>query len=195
MVDTGGAADSPVPALHPAGTGELRDDLVQADGAAEGLRQAMTNFASGVIVVTTQDSAGSHAMTANSFTSISLCPPLVLISVTQLGSFHAHVIESGLWAVSVLASDQAGIAAHFANKNRDRTRQFEPVPHRVSERTGLPLIGGALAWLECRTTQTTPAGDHTLIIGEVLDSTLNPAGGFPLTYFRGGFVAAAPPAP
>lgn len=168
---------------------DLRDDLVEQDAAAQGLRRAMTNFATGVTIVTLRDEGVPYAMTCNSFTSISLAPPLVMVSCSQHGRFHDHFLAAETWSVSVLAAGQGAIARHFADPNRDRLRQFEVVPHRVSERTRSPLIEGALAWLECRTTQVVPAGDHSIVLGAVLGAEV--ATGehtAPLTYFRGSFL-------
>lgn len=166
-----------------------RDDLVEQDAAAHGLRRAMANFATGVTIVTCHVDGVHYAMTCNSFTSISLDPPLVMVSASQKGRFHEHFLASDTWAVSVLAKGQGDIARHFANSARDRRRQFETVPHRVSEHSGAPLIEGALAWLDCRTVQVVPAGDHTIVLGAVLGAEVLGAGvTAPLTYFRGGFV-------
>lgn len=173
--------------------GDLRDDLVESSAAAEGLRRAMANFATGVTIVTAVDAGVHYAMTCNSFTSISLAPPLVMVSASQRGRFHDHLLAAGHWAVSVLATGQGSIARHFANPNRDRRRQFEEIDHQLSEVTGSPLITGALAWLECRTLEVLAAGDHTIVLGSVLGAAVHNDDGFPLTYFRGGFLDAPVP--
>lgn len=171
------------------GAPDLRDDLIERDAAALGLRRAMANFATGVTIVTVSRDEVPYAMTCNSFTSISLDPPLVMVSSSQKGRFHDHFLAGDRWAVSVLASGQGPIARHFANPERDRRRQFDSVPHRISELTGAPLIDGALAWLECRTIRVVPAGDHTIVLGAVLGAEVSDsARGVPLTYFRGGFL-------
>lgn len=171
------------------GAGDLRDDLVERDAAAEGLRRAMANFATGVTVVTVEHAGVPYAMTCNSFTSISLDPPLVMVSASRVGRFHDHFLAATTWAVSVLAEDQGPVARHFANPHRDRQRQFDAVAHRISERTGSPLIEGALAWLECRTIETVRAGDHTIVLGEVLGASVREQQeAYPLTYFRGKFL-------
>ena len=167
------------------GPEDLRDDLV---GPAEGLRRAMANFASGVTIVTAVDDGVQWAMTCNSFTSISLAPPLVMVSASQHGRFHDRLLSAGRWAVSVLAAGQGDVARHFADPDRDRRRQFEPIDHEISAVTGSPMIQGALAWLECQTEQTLTAGDHTLVVGSVLGAAIHDSERLPLTYFRGGFL-------
>lgn len=164
---------------------ELRDDLV---GPAEGLRRAMANFASGVTIVTATDAGVHYAMTCNSFTSISLAPPLVMVSASQHGRFHDRLLSAGHWAVSVLAAGQGPVARHFADPHRDRQRQFEAIEHQISAITGSPLIHGALSWLECRTEQLMSAGDHTIVLGSVLGAEVHDAESLPLTYFRGDFL-------
>ncbi|NNG18397.1 flavin reductase [Naumannella sp. ID2617S] len=152
------------------------------------MRQAMATFATGVTVITAQDGGQQHAMTANSFTSLSLTPPLVMVSVARAGRFHDPVVRAGRWAVSVLAADQQAIARWFADRGRDRDRQFEGLPVEQSELTGSPLLQGALAWFECRTEQLVEAGDHSLLIGAVLGCRVVEKPRRPLTYYRGEFL-------
>lgn len=171
------------------GSDDLRDDLVERDAAAQGLRRAMANFATGVTIISCTRAGVHYAMTCNSFTSISLDPPLVMVSASQKGRFHENFLAVETWAVSVLATGQGDIARHFANSARDRDRQFETVPHRISTHTGAPLVEGALAWLECRTVEALPAGDHTIVLGAVLGAEVRgEVMATPLTYFRGGFL-------
>ncbi|GAB3698760.1 flavin reductase family protein [Mariniluteicoccus flavus] len=169
----------------PAGR-EPRDDLVAA--GAEDLRAAMANFATGVTVVTCRVGDELFAMTANSFTSISLDPPLVMVSISQRGRFLESIRAAGTWAVSLLAAGQAPVARHFADSRRDRHTQFDGVRVEMSAHTGSPLLHGALAWLECRTERTITAGDHELFLGAVIASRHSDAAAAePLTYFRGRF--------
>lgn len=176
------------------GKSDLRDDLVGRDAAAQGLRRAMANFATGITIVTCVRDGVSYAMTCNSFTSISLAPPLVMVSASQKGQFYEHFTAVERWAVSVLANGQGAIARHFADASRDRLRQFEEIPHRISELTGAALVEGALAWLECATERQVPAGDHTIVLGAVLGAEVRAvADARPLTYFQGGFLELPSP--
>lgn len=153
-----------------------RDDWVPGDPAGADLRRTMARFPTGVTVVTTRGEQGvRHAMTANSFTSVSLEPPLVLLSVARRARFHAPLTASGEWAVSILAADQQPLAEHFSRSGRDLATQFDEVATVAGPVTGLPLLPGALGWLECRTAELVPAGDHTLVLGEVCDARPNPA--------------------
>lgn len=129
-------------------------------------RNAMARFASGVTVVTTVDAAGQPAgFTASAFSSLSLDPPLILVCLEKRADSYPAFQAASRFAVSILAAGQADIAMRFATKGIDK---FEGAPLVRGEATGLPLITGALAHLECRTYDLPDGGDHTIIIGEVL---------------------------
>ncbi|MDQ6650860.1 MAG: flavin reductase family protein [Actinomycetota bacterium] len=146
-------------------------------------RRVVARFATGITVVTTQHEGAHHAMTVNSFTSVSLVPLLVLISVEKIARFHPAVLAAGVWGVSVLAAGQEDVARWFATRGRPSTEdQFDGIRHRHGPETGTLLLDDALATLECRTVSVTDAGDHTVVLGEVL-SVRRPATGEPLLYF------------
>jgi len=143
-------------------------------------RTAMRCFAGGVTIVTTREPDGRPTgLTASSFTSVSLTPPLVLICVGHATTTYPAFRTHGWFAVNVLRRDQEALSRRFAQTGGDK---FTGVAHHDG-RTGLPLIDGALATLECRLVQEHEAGDHTIFIGEVESSAVNP--GEPLVYFRG----------
>ncbi|MGW2637587.1 flavin reductase family protein [Streptomyces sp. NPDC001348] len=175
-----------------------------ASGHAEGVsndefRAAMSRLAAGVVLVTAQeppldpDDPGAPAgedvgMTATAFMSVSLEPPLVLVSLREGSRMDDLLTEQPLWAVSVLADHQRQTAGRFAMKGRVSDRLlFADLPVTRGEATGAPLVGGALAALECRTEQRVAAGDHTLVIGRVLTARLPGTEGGPLLYFRGRY--------
>ncbi|MBX7549611.1 flavin reductase family protein [Streptomyces sp. NPDC004232] len=175
-----------------------------ASGHAEGVsndefRAAMSRLAAGVVLVTAQeppldpDDPGAPGvedvgMTATAFLSVSLDPPLVLVSLREGSRMDDLLAEQPLWAVSVLTESQRHIAGRFAMKGRISDRLlFADIPYDRGEVTGAPLVGGALATLECRTEQRVSAGDHTLVIGRVLTAQVPSAEGGPLLYFRGRY--------
>jgi len=125
------------------------------------LRNALGRFASGVTVVTTQRDGNVLGMTANSFVSVSLDPPLVLISVAQQAHLHAALTRAGRYGISVLAEHQKDLSSHFAGRGPDN------VDFRFRDHAGIPLIEGALAHFVVTVTDSHPAGDHTLFIGRV----------------------------
>jgi flavin reductase len=133
------------------------------------LRWAFGAFATGVTVVTV---AGPepHGMTANSFTSVSLDPPLVLVCVDRQAVMHERLQNTGTFAVSILSCAQEHVARHFADRLRPAgLAQFDTVGWRAGPATGAPLIDGALAHLECRLWGTYDGGDHTIFTGELVD--------------------------
>lgn len=147
-------------------------------------REAVSRFATGITVVTCVVDGVDHAMTANAFASVSLDPLLVLVCVERESRFGAAVKESGLWGVSLLASDAEATSRWYATKGRPLLGQLDRTAHHRS-RGGVAWVDGSLAMLECRTTDVHPAGDHDIVIGNVLDlETPRVAGLDPLLYFR-----------
>ncbi len=124
-------------------------------------RKALGHFSSGVTVITTAIHGIVHGMTANAFCSVSLNPPLVLISVDKKAAMHELLTQSGFYGVSVLAQNQEAYSRHFAGQPQ------ENLPILFTWHKDCPLLEGTLAQLVCRVTNTYPAGDHTLYIGQV----------------------------
>lgn len=156
----------------------------------EEFRAALSQLASGVALVTARDPEDGEdaGMTATSFLSVSLEPPLVLISVREDSRMDDVLTRAETWAVSLLGEEQRALASRFAMKGRLSDRLlFADTPHRRAEFTGSPLVDGALATVECRTEERIPAGDHTLVLGRVLQARVDAAGGRPLLYFRGDY--------
>ena len=165
-------------------------DPAEVSGVSpDGLRRAMSHFASGVTVVTAVLDGMLQAMTATAFSSVSLEPPLCLICVGKASRFHVSVLHADRWAVSILAADQEDLARHFAYSGRDLSTQFEGVPHEFAPTSGAPLIAGAAAWIDCLTVARHDAGDHTIVVGEIVWVADSDAEGErrPLTYHRGTY--------
>ena len=152
-------------------------------------RRVVGRFATGVTVVTTVLDGEQHAMTCNSFTSVSLDPVLVLFCAEKVARFHDIVLDAGSWAVSVLAAHQEDLSRRFAVRGRELEGQFEGLPHDLGPVTGAAVLGGAIATLECRTLSTTDAGDHTVLIGEVIGLGAPDPVSDPLLYFEGRYRA------
>ena len=142
-------------------------------------RRAAGQFPGGIVVVTT--SAG-HAMTVSAFASVSLEPPLVLFCAEKIARFHDAVLESGTWAVSILAEDGEQICRLFAQKGADRFAHMS----YTTGRTGAPLLDAAMAFVDCETVAEHDAGDHILVVGQVLELGYAPEGK-PLLFYRGGY--------
>ena len=150
-------------------------------------RTAMGRFGTGVTVVTCVQDAFDHGMTANSFTSVSLEPPLVLVCVEVDSRFHEAVLDAGTWNVNVLDDHQRGRASWFATKGRPLVGQFDSTPTHRSRLTGALLLDDALVTLECRTTDVHRAGDHDIVVGEVLALDVCRPEGRPLLYWSSTF--------
>lgn len=132
------------------------------------LRRAFGSFATGVTVVTVGGDT-PHGMTANSFTSVSLDPPLVLICVGRDAMMHSLLLATRSFGVSVLAADQEQLARYFTNRDRPLgRRQFDDVDARPGPQTGAPLLGDALTHFECEVRRTYDGGDHTIFLAELV---------------------------
>jgi flavin reductase (DIM6/NTAB) family NADH-FMN oxidoreductase RutF len=144
-------------------------------------KDAMSRFASGVTVITTEHEGAQYGMTVASFASLSLHPPLVIICIETKVKTHEAIRAAGKFGVSILASTQADVSGKFASKADDK---FSGVSIRRGEH-GMPLIEGAICTLECRVHEQFAGGDHSIFVGEVLDA--NTSDGAPLVYYRSGY--------
>lgn len=152
-------------------------------------RRVVGRFATGVTVVTSVLDGEQHAMTCNSFTSVSLDPVLVLFCAEKIARFHDVVLATGEWAVSVLGQGQERVSRHFAVRGRPLRDQFATVAHSTGPLTGAAVLDGAVAALECRTVSTVDAGDHTVLVGEVRGLAVPDPAGSPLIYYEGRYRA------
>jgi flavin reductase (DIM6/NTAB) family NADH-FMN oxidoreductase RutF len=163
---------------QPTGVARLTPRSATAERAARELRSVMGRFATGVTVVTTVHRETIHGMTANAFLSVSLRPPLVLVSLGRC-RMSEMLPRTGHYGISVLASDQEDFAAHFAGQ------RVSPVEPSFAFHEDLPLLDGALAHVGCKVVDVHPAGDHVLWIGEV--EHLWHRDGEPLLFYTGRF--------
>ncbi|MEP6797899.1 MAG: flavin reductase family protein [Lapillicoccus sp.] len=150
-------------------------------------RQAMARFATGVTVVTSRWEGLDHAMTANSVASVSLDPLLLLVCVEQESRFHDAIIGSGRFGVSILDAASRATADWLATRGRPLHGQLGRTLHHHGPATGVALLDTALATIECQTVDTHPAGDHTIVVGEVLSVQIADHPGDALLYYRGRF--------
>ena len=147
------------------------------------LRNAFGTFLTGVTVVTTREKGGiPRGFTANSFTSVSLDPPILLVCVDKAAESFDVFTESPGFAVNILAEEQIEMSGLFASKRPDK---FD-IADWTESSTGYPLVDGCCAWFECRQNQVIDAGDHVIILGEILNYDYNEKIG--LGYVRGGYL-------
>lgn len=147
-------------------------------------RRVCGRFPTGVTVVTVLDAdRHPHGVTINSFASLSLEPQLVIVCIDLKSGVLGHFLESSHFVINVLADDQEHHSRRFASTSESR---FHGVEWHEAE-SGAPLLDGALAHLECSTTRWFEAGDHLVLIGEVLRAGCRE--GKPLVYFASGYAA------
>lgn len=146
----------------------------------ESLRSAMRAWSAGVTVVTAAHEGQIHGMTVNSFTSISLDPALITISLQQNSRTHELISKSQAFGVTILSSEQAVISNIFAGRVPEASNRFANLQTETLV-TGSPLIVGGLAWLDCRVIETFDAGMNMLFIAEVVAARSMDAGE-PLVY-------------
>ncbi|MGQ7793562.1 flavin reductase family protein [Faunimonas sp. B44] len=142
------------------------------------LRQALGRFATGVAVVTTLTRDGTPiGMTINSFSSVSLEPPLVLWSLSRRSSRFADFVAADRFAINVLGAGQEAVSSRFAGPSARRFEGLEWAPGKG----GVPLIAGSIAAFECSHAEHVPAGDHLILLGRVERFEHRP--GEPLVFF------------
>lgn len=146
-------------------------------------RQVMGRFATGVGVVTYATPDGPKGMTANAFLSVSLDPPLVLVSVRKHARVLGHVPMGGVFGVNVLADDQAVTSDYFGGRGGD------VCPATFRDDQAAPLLMDCLAWIVARVVDLHPAGDHRLMIGRVEALGERPAA--PLLFYGGRYAPGA----
>lgn len=146
----------------------------------ENLRSAMRAWSAGVTVVTAVHEGERHGMTVNSFTSISLTPPLLIISLQHNTRTHELVMKSRAFGLTILAVDQVNVSDLFAGRMPEMEDRLATVKTETLV-TGSPLIVGGLSWLDCRVVQTYDAGMTTLFIAEVV-AAQGTGSGDPLIY-------------
>ena len=148
---------------------------------AAALRKVCGHFATGVTVITSGTGERASGTTVNSFTSVSLAPPLVLFCLHKESRLRALVDEYGTFVVNLLARPQERIAWAFAGRE---TALIRDVPHDVTS-SGLPILAGALAFLGCRTVNEIDGGDHCIYLGHVEELGVLKSAQEPLIFFRG----------
>jgi flavin reductase (DIM6/NTAB) family NADH-FMN oxidoreductase RutF len=147
-------------------------------------RMVMGHFATGISVVTTFDGGKPAGITVNAFSSVSLDPPLVMVALDRRRFITPMLAAAGRYAVSILGSNQQALSDCFAHAPVSPGREDFCGAAWHAGPTGLPLIDGAIATLECTTVETFSAGDHDLFIGRVDSIEKHRDGEAPLLYFR-----------
>lgn len=150
---------------------------------AKDFKAALGRFLSGVTVVACEVEGEVQAMTASAFVSVSLNPPLVLVSVAHSARFHEKARAAGAYGVSILSRDQEAFSSHFAGYPQAVQVEWQRDGFRS------PVLAGALAQLDCTLVQVVDAGDHSLFLGRVEGVRVGETS--PLGYFRGKYVGVS----
>jgi flavin-dependent trigonelline monooxygenase, reductase component len=167
-------------------------DMSEADGDEavldrRELRRALGRFVTGVTILTALDEAGRvRGLTANSFTSVSLDPPLILVCIDHRTASHDVFDRTDRFVVNILADDQTELANRFASSSADK---FDDVAV-LRDRTGPPVLDGCTAWLACDVESRFSAGDHLVVIGRVREFATDVAQ--PLAFCQGAYVSLLP---
>ncbi|SHN15197.1 flavin reductase family protein [Cryptosporangium aurantiacum] len=143
-------------------------------------RQVLAHFCSGIVVVTALDGDQPIGLTCQSFSALSLDPPLVQFSPARSSTTWPRIRATGRFAINILAAHQRAVSQTFAVSGGDKFAglRWHAGPH------GQPLLDGALAHIECRLTDSYPGGDHEIVVGHVLDLVTSEESTDPLLYFR-----------
>lgn len=147
------------------------------------LKEVMRHWTTGVSIVSGAFEGMIHGMTVNSFTSISLDPPMIVVTLAKNTRTHQLVQDSGKFGVSLLQADQYELSDIFAGRVPEGGNRFEGIEVVYLE-TDIPLIKSALAWIECEVVQLFDMPASTMFLGRVTASATEPSGGSPLVYYN-----------
>jgi 3-hydroxy-9,10-secoandrosta-1,3,5(10)-triene-9,17-dione monooxygenase reductase component len=165
------------------------EDQVGAQAAARRFRRVLGHVPTGVALITATTPAGPAGMAVNSFTSVSLDPPLVSFCAAHTSSTWPRIQAAGSFSVNVLGEDHSGVSRRFAQKGADR---FAGLGHRPGA-TGAPVLDGVAAHLDCELYAVLEAGDHVIVLGRVVhldaDEEVRP-----LVFHGGGYCSLQPSA-
>jgi 3-hydroxy-9,10-secoandrosta-1,3,5(10)-triene-9,17-dione monooxygenase reductase component len=151
------------------------------------IKDAMSCFTTGVTVVTAHTQGQDWGMTCNSFNTVSLDPAMVLWSVRKTSHSHAAFVNAGGYMVNVLGAQQKDVALKFAQGTQQERFAEQPLVRGVNQH---PRLEGVIAWFDCRLAQVVAAGDHDILIGEVLDFGVHPGHGLAYAQRSFGVLAA-----
>lgn len=148
----------------------------------------MRHYPTGVTVITAHaPDVGPIGLTATSFTSVSLDPPLILACIDLESSSHDRITRAEAFCVNILSSGQVDLAARFSTEPGET--RFDGVRWRPTP-SGAPMLEGAVAWLECEIDGVRAAGDHSIVVGRVLGTSIQ--GGPALTFYGGSYGSVGP---
>lgn len=149
-------------------------------------KKVMSQYATGVTIVTTFCDGKNYGFTVNSFTSVSIDPPLVLFCVKKESETCAALLKSRCFAINILSSDQEDLSNLFSNPSIKPVDRFVDLDIKAAN-SGCPLLPDTLGWIDCSIWKEVEAGDHFIFIGQVNHLNAESVGKGPLLYFRGRY--------
>lgn len=158
---------------------------------SEQLRRALRAWTTGVAVITAAHDGQKYGMTVNSFSSVSLEPPLISVTLKQLTHTHELVVKSGEFAITILSSDQKELSDRFAGKLPDIKDRFDGIPTETLSMDA-PLLRGGLAYFNCRVVKSIPIGENAFFLAEVV-AARGEGNGEPLVYHNRVYWDLTPP--
>ena len=150
------------------------------------MREVLGHFVTGIVVITAAGAEGPLGFTCQSFASLSLDPPLVSFAAARSSTTWPRIRQVGVFCVNVLAADHTDVSVGFARSGVDK---FDGVAWRPAP-SGAPVLEGVSAWVDCSLWAEYDGGDHTIVVGKVLDLSADPSR-LPLLYYRGRYRLAA----
>lgn len=155
----------------------------------EEFKDTMRRWASGITIVTTQHVKGIHAMTASSFTSLSMDPPLIMVAVNKKAFTHQQILDQQAFGVMILHAGQEAISNGGAGFLGEEGHHLLGVSYR-KEKTGAPILDECSAWMDCSLHNTHDSGDHTIFVGKI--EATGCYGGEPLLWYGRGYHTLLP---
>jgi flavin reductase (DIM6/NTAB) family NADH-FMN oxidoreductase RutF len=152
-------------------------------------RTIIGHFATGVTVITAAADGALHGMTAQSVTSLSLEPVMLLVSIDKTSHAHEVISAGGAFAVNILGEHQEEVSRIFAKKEPPAKGTLRGQPFRIG-RSGAPILEDCLAYIDCKVREVLEGGDHSIFLGDVLDEAVVKQVK-PLIFFRGGYHSLA----
>ncbi|MEW6735784.1 MAG: flavin reductase family protein [Acidobacteriota bacterium] len=150
----------------------------------EEFKQTFSHWASGITVITTRREGGIHAMTASSFCSLSLEPPLIMVAVAKHTRTHGRIVEQQAFGVMILNTEQEAISSQGAGFHGEEGNYLLGIPYH-QEITGAPILDKSLAWMDCSLHASYDGGDHSIFVGKV--EATGSCEGEPLLWYSRGY--------
>lgn len=147
----------------------------------------LRRFPYGLYVVTVAHGGEEHGMTANWITQASFEPPMVVAAVENTSKTIGMIRDAHYFAVSLLASSQRELAARLGRSSEEATQKLKGLKTKPAPVSKTPVLADALGWVECRAVASLPAGDHTLMLGEIVEAGMEDPDAQPLTLAESGF--------